>query len=552
MILPARLLPPRLLLPSLRRRARRLGPTLALAAASLALAAPSLPPQPAHAAPQERPTLVRTADGWVRGERTDEGRQFLGIPYAQPPTGQLRWRPPRPAAAWDGVREATAYGNDCAQNTYWAPGHEKQRTTEGCLDVNVFTPAAAHRTSRLPVMVWIHGGANIGGAARDILPDTFARRTGTVVVTLNYRLGASGFLTLPGTTGNFALLDQQQALRWVQNNIGRFGGDRHRVTLAGESAGGGAVCSQLAAPGSHGLYRAAIIQSGAFGDCAGRPRDRAEAAGLAFAKKLGCTQPSTAAACLRSRPIKEVLDAQEGTGASDWTYTTGTQALPEPPADAFAAGRAARVPVMNGANSHEGLVFAYDSFDRWGRPLTKDAYPGALTSAFGEHTGAKALKRYPSGTYERPGYAYAAAFGDQLFACPALRVDAALARRGQVYAYEFADRSSPLFASLPQNADFDFGATHAAELNYLFKPYGRAAAFDAGQKALSAQMTAYWGSFLHGSPPGAPGQRDMPEQSREPGHVLQLRTTSAGGTTTTPHLAQAHHCDLWDDASATP
>ncbi|MEU7430971.1 carboxylesterase family protein [Streptomyces sioyaensis] len=534
--------------PRLLRRARRIVLSLAVATAALTplSARADQPSRPAGG-----PVLVRTENGWVRGETTTEGRQFLGISYAQAPVGDLRWRAPRPAAKWKGVKDATRYGNYCAQNTYWAPGYDKQHTTEDCLDVNVYAPppgpGGRHR-GKLPVMVWIHGGGNIGGAGRDIVPDTFARRTHTVVVTLNYRLGAAGFLTLPGTTGNFALLDQQQALRWVRANIGHFGGDRTRVTLAGESAGGSAVCAQLASPGSRGLYRAAIIQSGVFGDCAGATRKKAVADGIAFAAKLGCTEPAGAADCLRAKPTKEILDAQRGTGPDLWRTTVGGRELPLQPADAFASGHAARVPVMNGANSKEGLVFAYDSFDRWGTPLSADTYPKALTSTFGEETGTRALDRYPLGAYDRPGYAYAAAFGDHLFACPALRINPRLAERGAVYAYEFADRTSPWFASLPQHSDFNFGATHAAELNYLFKPYGRSADLNTEQHTLSAQMTAYWGSFLHGSPPHAKGQEAMPEQGFRPGRVLQLRTASAGGNAATTTLRAEHHCGLWDAA----
>ncbi|MFF3246463.1 carboxylesterase/lipase family protein [Streptomyces sp. NPDC002870] len=534
------------------RRVRRSLITLTAAALTLTCA-PALasPPGPAGSAADSERSLIRTDQGLVRGESTAGGRQFLGIPYAAKPTGDLRWQAPHRPANWRGVRDATRYGDYCAQNTYWAPGYATQHTTEDCLDVNVYTPSTAARASRLPVLVWIHGGGNIGGAARDIVPDTFARRTNAVVVTVNYRLGALGFLTLPGTTGNFALLDQQQALRWVQSNIAAFGGDPRQVTLAGESAGGGAVCTQLASPTSRGLYRAAIIQSGAYFDCAGIPREKAVANGLAFAKKLGCTVAATAADCLRAKPAKAILDAQNGTFLETWNYTVGGRALPLQPAQAFTSGRASHVPVLNGANSDEGLVFSYDSFDRWGNPLTADAYPKALTSAFGDATGAKALARYPLSTYPRPGYAYAAAFGDQLFACPALRTSERLANRGQVYAYEFADRTSPLFASLPQNADFDFGATHAAELNYLFKPYGISARLNAEQRTLADQMTAYWGSFIHGSAPSAPGQPAMPDQTSTPGEVLQLRTASQSGNTATSDTEAAHKCDLWD-AAATP
>lgn len=521
------------------RRARR--GVLCAAVAVTVLAA-----LPAQAAPMDAsadvPVVARTENGWVRGEATAEGRQFLGIPYAQAPSGDLRWQAPRPAGNWRGVRDATRYGNYCAQNPWITPGYETQHTTEDCLDVNVYTPAAATEVSRLPVMVWIHGGGNVGGAGRDILPDTFARRTNTVVVTLNYRLGALGFLTLPGTTGNFALLDQRAALRWVQANIGHFGGDRTQVTIAGESAGGGAVCAQLASPASHGLYRAAVIQSGAYSDCQGKPRETAVTDGLAFAAKLGCTEPTTAADCLRAKPAKEILDAQTG-GPETWNYTVGGHDLPLQPADAFTTGRASRVPVINGANSNEGLFFVYDT------PLTAEAYPQALTSTFGEETGTQALDHYPLSAYERPAYAYAAAFGDHLFACPALRLNPRLAKRGPVYAYEFADRTSPLPIGIPAGTDFDFGATHTAELYYLFKPFGRTTELNAEQHTLAVQMTAYWGSFIHGSAPHAEGQPAMPEHTTSGGQVLQLRTASAGGNTTTTTLPEAHHCDLWDAAA---
>ncbi|MEH0580347.1 carboxylesterase/lipase family protein [Streptomyces sp. B21-108] len=538
-----------------RPRPRLLRSLVPLTAAAVALTcAPALASSPGHAgspARSDRSSLVRTDQGMVRGRSTIEGRQFLGIPYAAPPTGRLRWQAPRRPANWQGVRDATRYGDYCAQNTYWAPGYDTQHTTEDCLDVNVYTPPTAVRSSGLPVLVWIHGGGNVGGDARDIVPDAFARRTNSIVVTVDYRLGALGFLTLPGTTGNFALLDQQQALRWVRSNIGAFGGDSRQVTLAGESAGGSAVCANLASPTSKGLYRAAIIESGTYFDCAGSTRTQAEAAGLAFAKKLGCTDSATAADCLRAKPAQTILDAQNGTSVGTWNYTVGGRALPLQPSDAFTSGRASHVPVLNGANSNEGLVFAYDSFDRWGSPLTADAYPKALTSAFGDTTGVKALERYPLSSYERPDYAYAAAFGDQFFACPALRTSARLAERGKVYSYEFADRTSPLFASLPQNADYDFGATHAAELNYLFKPYGISASFNAEQRTLADQMTAYWGSFIHGSVPSVSGQPAMVDQAPVPGEVLRLRIAAQGGNAATSDLDTAHKCDLWD-AAATP
>ncbi|MEV0094520.1 carboxylesterase family protein [Streptomyces sp. NPDC050738] len=533
----------------------------AVLAALASVAAAGLPAQAAAA--HHDSTLVRTQDGWVRGESTPEGRQFLGIPYAQPPVGQLRWARPRPAGSWDGVRRATDFSNRCVQGASWDPGYQDPTYTEDCLDLNVYAPEG---TGSKPVMVWLHGGGLTAGAGSDIVPDAFARQTGTVVVSINYRLGAMGFLAASGldkeaqdgVSGNYGMLDQQLALRWVRANIGRFGGDASRVTVAGESAGGRSVCTQLASPTARGLFRAGIIESGAYGDCAARTPKTAAAAGAAFAAKLGCSASASASAsaakdtvaCLRGKPAQEILAAQSG---FDWAPVAGGAFLPQQPATATATGHAAHVPVLNGANKDEGRLFAYGSYDGQGKPLTAAAYPDALKSAFGPATGAKALARYPLSAFPSPTLAYAAAVGDQLMACPALRLDRDLASDGRapVYAYEFADRTSPPFASIREaGKTFDFGATHVDEVQYLFKHFGLPTPLNAEQHALSRQMVQYWGSFLHGSAPRAAGQPAMRDQRGHPGRTLSLRTASAGGNTISTTVGTEHRCDLWDATAA--
>ncbi|WP_367039604.1 carboxylesterase family protein [Streptomyces sp. Je 1-332] len=556
------------------RRAGRAGrkrsarTTLTLVAAAAALLTPHL----AQAAPQDVSprgggTLVHTDAGWLRGESTAEGRQFLGIPYAQQPVGNLRWKEPRPAKPWQGVRGATSFGNRCVQSASWDPGYENPSHTEDCLDLNVYAPKDVHapkgQHKPRPVLLWLHGGGLTAGAGEDIVPDTFARRTGTVVVTVNYRLGAMGFLAGKGlddeasarasgdyVSGNYGMLDQQAALRWVRANIGSFGGDRQRVTIAGESAGGRSVCTQLASPTAKGLYRAGIVQSGAYGDCAARQRDEALAQGTAFAKKAGCPDPATALACLRKKPAEAILAAQ---GGFDWAPVAGGDFLPVQPEEAYENGTASRVPVLNGANSDEGTLFAYGQFDGQGKPLTEEQYPGALTQTYGAELGAKVLKRYPVSRHASPTHAYAAAQGDQMFACSALRMDRSLADRGPVYAYEFADRTSPPFASIRDAGEtFDFGATHVNEVQYLFKHFGLASPLDAEQRALARQMVQYWGSFIHGGAPRADGQPTAPDQRSQPGRVLSLRTASAGGNAVSGAVAREHRCDLWDREGSRP
>ncbi|MGH4035750.1 carboxylesterase/lipase family protein [Actinomycetota bacterium Odt1-20B] len=536
-------------------RIRRAGAVVAVCAAAVATA--GLAPTAAQAA-QAVPArgggaVVRTDAGWVRGEVTREGRQFLGIPYAEQPVGELRWRPPRPAEPWKGVRDADAFGNRCVQTASWDPGYENPSHTEDCLDLNVYAPRGGERR---PVMVWLHGGGLVAGAGEDIVPDAFARRTGTVVVTVNYRLGAMGFLATEGLdreaadriSGNFGMQDQQAALRWVRANIGRFGGDAGRVTIAGESAGGRSVCTQLASPGARGLYRAGIVESGAYGDCAGRAHGKAVASGAEFAKKAGCPDPATALNCLRRKPAKDVLAAQAG---FDWGPVVGGDFLPQQPMKAYAAGSAAGIPVLNGANSDEGRLFVYPRFEGQGKPLTAAQYPGALTQEYGAELGAAALKRYPLSAFASPTHAFAATAGDRMFACSALRLDRALAGRGPVYGYEFADRTSPPFASIREaGKTFDFGATHVNEVQYLFKHFGLKTPLNREQRALSRQMVGYWGSFIQGGPPRAEGQPTVPDQRERPGHVLSLRTASAGGNAVGTALHGVHVCDLWDSVPA--
>ncbi|MFI8344040.1 carboxylesterase/lipase family protein [Streptomyces sp. NPDC085639] len=492
------------------------------------------------------PNTVKTKNGWVRGESTVYGRQFLGIPYAKPPVGNLRLAPPSPASSWQGVKDARHFGNSCPQNKnpFSSPDYDNQTRSEACLDLNVYTPPTRDG-EKLPVMVFIHGGANTGGQSPDVVPDEFARKAHAVVVTINYRLGVLGFLTLPGTTGNFALLDQRQAFRWVRDNAGAFGGDGKRVTIAGQSAGGIAVCTHLASPGSRGLFRAAIIQSGSIGDCGAVPRQQAESTSLAVAAAAGCTTPSTVVSCMRGKPVQEILDAQDGPAAPRpyWQYSLGTE-LPEQPLAAFTAGHASNVPVMNGGNSSESLVSAYLAFDAQGVTLTPDAFPEALTDAFGPQVGSQALPRYPLSDFTRPVYAYAAALGDQFFACPVLRTNVALGQRGKVYSYEFADRTSPALKEPSPPVDFNFGASHSAELNYLYRPYSLSASLNPEQRQLADQMIKYWGSFVHGKTPQVNGQPDMPQYQN--GRVLQLRTQSAGGNIVSTALRAEHRCDLWD------
>ena len=261
---------------------------------------------PPTAAPPHDPAVVQTATGQVRGLVTRDHRLFANIPYAAPPIGVLRWHPPMPAAPWPGVRDATKFGPRCLQDQ----GSDLElgrQTDEDCLTVNVWTPPPSNAPR--PVMVWFHGGSFVNGSGGVYDSRWLADRGGVVVVTLNYRLGALGFLAHPALgpaqeVGNYGFEDQQAALRWVRDNIAEFGGDPDNVTIAGESAGGMSVCDHLVAPGSVGLFRAAIIQSAPCQAQLALPD--AERISVDYARDAGCGDPATAAQCLRALSADEL------------------------------------------------------------------------------------------------------------------------------------------------------------------------------------------------------------------------------------------------------
>ncbi len=315
--------------------------------------------------------VVSVNTGQLRGSLTADGvAVFKNIPFAQPPVGDLRWREPLPARAWTGVRDATAFGPMCHQNDNRHTPH-----SEDCLQLNVWTPAWPVK-SRVPVMVWIHGGGNTAGSGVEALfnGETLARR-GVVLVTVNYRLGIFGFFPHPELTkesahrssGNYGLLDQIQALRWVQQNIARFGGDPANVTIFGESAGAADVNSLIASPLAKGLFARAIAQSGPIaqgGALGAQLLADAEKRNVAFAAKLGITGDG-ALGRLRAIPAAELMDkvgpgmpgAPRVPGAEDGRPMMGIVVdgwvLPEPPTKIFAEGRQHKVPLLTGSNSQE-------------------------------------------------------------------------------------------------------------------------------------------------------------------------------------------------------
>jgi para-nitrobenzyl esterase len=496
------------------------------------------------------PLIVRTRDGRVRGLYNGAAREFLGIPYAAPPVGALRWRPPQPARPWTGIRNARAPGRDCAQTGSLATGVLVTSDFENCLFLNVYTPGRETGRRLLPVMVWIHGGGFTGGAGSIYDGKIIAVKGSAVVVTINYRLNAFGFLALPSldkqstdhSSGDYGLMDQQAALRWVRANARAFGGNPHNVTIFGESAGGASVCANMASPAARGLFQRAIAESGCV--FLSQPKKQAEANGAKFAAALGCTSPATAAACLRAKPAAKILKAA---GAFSWGPVTGGRTLPLSPLAAFQRGRYIHVPLLQGTNHDEGRFFVGLEFDiARGHPMTREQYPKVVAAQFGTSDAKKILAEYPLTSYKSPDLADAAVLTDAQFSCPALLTDSLTARSG-VYAYEFSDPHPP--NDFPVHFSFPLGAAHSTELQYVFQRIpllDTIPPFTKAQLALSNLMIGYWTRFAAtGSPNGGRGK--VPHWPRWHGSAGPIQELVPGSTTpeSFAKFFAFHKCGFW-------
>ena len=504
-----------------------------------AFGAVSAAASPADAA--ARNPVVSTDGGAVRGLAGGATEQYRGIPYAAPPVGELRWRPPQPAARHVGVRDATSFAPHCAQA---ASPYGKASSSEDCLYLNVYVPAGTKPAAKRPVMVWIHGGALEVGESEGYDPTPLVR-DGVVVVTINYRLGALGFLAHPalsgeagGSSGNYGLMDQQAALRWVQRNIGGFGGNAGNVTIFGESAGGLSVLSQLASQRAGGLFAKAIVESGAYA-----PKQASQAsantAGTRFAVDAGC--PSQSVGCLRALPVARVLATKHaGLG---WQPNVDGRVLTQSITTALASGQFNRVPLLNGSNADEWRLFVA-SYDLAGAPVTAATYQSAISATLSVDaaTAATLVARYPLSAYRSPDLALGAVGTDAIFACNARKVDQLASRYVQTYAYEFADEKAPQRFLPP--VSYPYGAYHASELQYLLDLPGtpRPGGLTAGQQHLASTMQRYWTGFAAtGSPSGTGAGPQWPAYNTVDERFQRLSTPSPA---TAAGFAAEHKCTV--------
>jgi para-nitrobenzyl esterase len=493
--------------------------------------------------------VVWTESGLVRGLSANGAQEFLGIPYATPPIGDLRWKPAMPVARWRGIREATTLPPACAQlPSPNGPGS----SAEDCLYLSVYRPADFHGFSgrRQPVLIWIHGGGFLNGSGSQQDASEMAAVTDTIVVMINYRLNVFGFLALPslsaeapdGSSGNLGLLDQQAAMAWVQRNIAAFGGDPDHVTIAGESAGGGSVCFHLASPTAAGLFDRAVIQSGAFdltllhqsagGPCGATTLSQAEQQGLSFAASLGCDDSATEAACMRSKSAEELLAASASFTAE---VNVSGAVLPVPVLVAIQSHHWNRVPIILGSNHDELQPTA--ALTGLGYPLNPALYEIAVNVLFGADA-AQVLAEYPAANYPDPAFALGALLTDQAFACPTNKLRLLLSALTPTYGYEFDDPNAPpgVEAGMPS------GAYHSADVQYLFGYTPSHGALSPEQTALSRQMIRYWGAFADR---GRPEVRDAPRWPRFDAQSPEILSLRPEGSTAICDFVEFHHCSFW-------
>jgi para-nitrobenzyl esterase len=527
--------------------------TLAAVTSTSALAAPTC----------AAGTVVQTSTGPVCGIVINGVTEWLGIPYAAPPVGSLRWAPPQPHAPWTATLAATAFGNICTQPAIGKSG--PNAGSEDCLFVNVWAPSGA---SGLPVMAHIHGGGFFKGSGNG--DNTLLANTGNeVIVSMNYRLNIFGFLahsSLGANSGDYGLQDQQAALQWVHQNIAAFGGDPHNVTIFGESAGGSSVCDQIASPTAAGLFHKAISTSGEYNTLFGvgeAPRpggsedlevqdcksklptlSEAESIGAEFAGAVGCGSAADVAACLRAVPAQTVSDVSSipGSGYQFGAYgtvapTLNGKTLTMTLRQALTTGHVNRVPVIAGVDRDENLV---------GFPVTAADYTALVEAQYGRHA-ADVLARYPLVRFNSPFVAWRTVAADSDTVCSALRTAEELSRWMPVFAYEidFGDVSS---ASTGES----MGASHVGQWNLT-----PVAGLDVNRQVLQNQELAYVTTLARSGDPTADGtpiwpqfKSDMDEDA--PRMVMSLSVGADSQATLVAQIRHAHHCAFWDGLTPEP
>ena len=457
---------------------------------------------------------VKTRFGVVEGKEAGPVRAFLGIPYAAPPVGDLRWKAPGPAGKWSGVRRTTDFGPRCMQaNVFGDMNFRDSGGSEDCLSLNVWTPSKPAK-AKLPVMVWIYGGGFAAGGTSEPRQDgTVLAQQNVVVVSMNYRLGIFGFFVHPdlvkesgnGSAGNYGLLDQRTALQWVQENIAAFGGDPGNVTIFGESAGSFSVSALMASPTAKGLFQKAIGESGGAFYSSGLRFEPLSVRAEKDSKLAASTLGLSTLADLRAVPAQKLLDSffKPG-GGFDFPPDIDGYFLPQSLADIFAAGKQNDVPLLAGWNHDEGsfeVAFAPQKPSLASLKVTADKEFGDKSADF--------LKVYSAQEDAQAARVAEDFAGDKFIAWSAWRWLEGQLQTGKqtVYRYRF-DLAPP--SGDPKAPDV--GAFHSAEIEYVFGALDSKTKvpWRASDRRLSEQMQKYWANFARSGDPNGPGLPQWP------------------------------------------
>lgn len=496
---------------------------------------------------------VRTTNGILQGLVDETGlRIFYGVPFARPPVGDLRWRPPQPPENWEGVRSAEHFGPRAMQlRPFGDMNFRSPGISEDCLYLNIWTPAASENEG-LPVLVYFYGGGNIAGDGSEPRYDGAAlARRGIVSVTVNYRLNVFGFFAHPelsaesphGASGNYGYLDQQAALAWVRRNIAAFGGDPDKITIGGESAGSISVCAQMTSPLSRDLIAGAIGESGALINptLPARPLQEAEQAGAELARKIGA--PTLAA--LRAMPADQLLQAVADLGAQHFTGVIDGYFLPKAPVDILAAGEQAHVPLLVGWNSEEMGYMALLGPE----PPTVARYRQVVCELYGELAD-EVLRLYPAETDEEVMQAATDLASDRFIAYSTWKWCDLHSRTGgqPVYRYLYCRPRPPMRPEMGNVApglaggvvsadDADAvrlpparGAVHSAEIEYALGNLdtNQVYAWTEEDYQVSETMQGFFANFVKTGDPNGPGLPHWPALNRsDPPQIMRIDVTSA-------------------------
>jgi len=494
--------------------------------------------------------VVRLDSGPISGVSNDGIWAYLGVPFASSPVGELRWKAPQPVKSWREVRECTEYGPVCPQleGSVEEGGVGDARTSEDCLYLNVWTPAK-NDSEKMPVMVWIHGGAYIRGAGSVSMYDGHnLAKEGVVLVTINYRLDSLGFLAHPllskespkGVSGNYGLLDQIEALKWVKSNIESFGGDKECVTIFGESAGATSVCNLMASPVAEGLFQRAIVESGPFMDhemlfTPFRTMKQCEQIGEKFVASLGCDGKPDPMEAMREKTPEELLQATalepgafEGCCNIEFAPAVDGWVLPDDPVSVFMNDEQHDIPLIVGSNRDEGTLFIQDT------EMSADEYRQTVLCFYGD-SGEDVLKLFPpdeAGDIKQTLNRLTTVM--DFFSVARFTAASMEGKKSNAFLYEFSRVPPPVEGT-------GVGAYHGAEMRYVFGNLDTAKGYREEDLELSRTIMRYWVNFADSGDPNGDGDKDWPAYKSEVNEMIEI-----GDETSVKPVNHREACDLAD------